>query len=198
MWSPRFAVLPAWRACATTVPLGSELGTYLIAAIRPASRSATLACCSVLPTTSGTVTACGCAGCFGCFGCAVVVCFGCTEVVAAGAVVAGCELDGAPAETLIRTCAPPCALSPAFGFCATTVPSGCSDGTRCVVASKPADFSSDTASDSLWPTTSGTAFAGCPFETFSVTAAPFATFVPGAGRCDATMPRGFDEKTLWT
>src|SRR5581483_9531945 len=148
MWSPRFALLPGWRACATTVPLGSALGTYLIAAISPAFRSASRACCSVLPTTSGTVTGCDCAGVV--CGCARVVCFGCAGVVAAGAVVDGCELDGAPAETLIRTRAPPCAFSPGFGFCATTVPAGCSEGTRCVVTSNPADFRREAASDSLW------------------------------------------------
>src|SRR5581483_10707685 len=117
---------------------------------------------------------------------------------AAGAVVDGCELDGAPAETLIRTRAPPCAFSPGFGFCATTVPAGCSEGTRCVVTSNPADFRREAASDSLWPTTSGTGFAGCPFETSSVTAAPFASRVPAAGLCAATIPRGFVEKTLRT
>src|SRR6476469_3540054 len=103
----------------------------------PAWRMARTACWSVLPSTSGTVTVAGWA---------VVVVFGC---VVAGAVVAGAaavvaggvELFG-PDETLSNTCAPPDAFSPAFGFWATTVPTGSFDGTRWTSGSKPAAFSS--------------------------------------------------------
>src|SRR5581483_5465893 len=147
---PFGAFVPGAGCSSTTVPScdGSLVGRSSTTGAKPACWSCVCAAVSSLPTTSGTVTGGDCAGVV--CGCARVVCFGCAGVVAAGAVVDGCELDGAPAETLIRTRAPPCAFSPGFGFCATTVPAGCSEGTRCVVTSNPADFRREAASDSLW------------------------------------------------
>src|SRR5258708_37431206 len=78
------------------------------------------------------------------------------------------------------TVEPSAALPPA-GVCAITLPS-CElvDGDKLTATSKPASWSSDTASARDMPTVGGTVTCLRPDETTSVTVAPRTTALPGA------------------
>ena len=99
-----------------------------------------------------------------------------------------------PFETFSWTLAP-LRDWPPLGLCATTVPTGWSDGTWTMVGLKPLAARSRWATSDVWPTSLGTLAVALPLETLIRTDVPRAIVSPAAGACATTVPTGWPELT---
>src|SRR2546421_13075093 len=110
-----------------------------------------------------------------------------TVVAVVAAVVVACTVvvpPPVPLDTLRTTVDPLSTSARAGGFCATTWPAGCDEGTFCSCGLRPSFVSCVTAAPCLRPTSDGTTTGFTTFQTLRWTVVPFAAVTPAAGdRC---------------